>query len=316
MASKVMTLVTSPGDASHDDFSLRGIQVGRQDKLGNPILEILWLSPDYAIYRTPPGIFVHFSDNKVKEQAQRVAFTTICPELCELRFLTNKMYARRWHLSNLLSGQPLMSDDSDRSLFNHNIAQSIMLLMEDKVEDAKEIATAALDMAVARTTNDNTIRYLRWALLWAVLVMGGLGLFYLGLEYIPIMGIAEHSPLYLVACFYGVVGGCFSIITRVQSFEMKPCEQSNMNKWMALIRVMIGLIGGFAFFLLARSSLGAALINAATLTGWQGAALLGFLGGFAERMVQTVMQRTATGLEEKTGTPVQRARGKSRNRLV
>jgi hypothetical protein len=100
----------------------------------------------------------------------------------------------------------------------------------------------------------------------------------------------------------------------MQSFEMKPCQQSNMNKWMALIRIMIGLIGGFSLFLLVKSNLGIAVLKKDAIVGWQGAALIGFIGGFAERMVQTVFQRTATGMGGNSGTPVQRAReGRSNN---
>jgi len=312
MASTVVQLDISRCEASHEDFSLKRIQRGEHDKLGNKILEILWLSPDYAVYRTASGVFIHFSDDKQKEVEQRAAFTTICAELCELRFLTSEMRVKRWRLPGL-SGRrspEMQGGDPDHLIFNHNIAQSLMLLMEGKTDDAKAITTAALDMAVARVTNDNTIRYLVWALSWAAAVIGALGIFHFLVELVPIKGLSDQSPMFLIAWFYGVVGACFSIITRMQSFEMKPCQQSNMNKWMALIRIMIGLIGGFAFYLWAKSSLGSALVNEKTISGWQGAALIGFIGGFAERLVQSVFQRTATGLEGKTGTPVQRARVK------
>jgi len=301
-------------EACHDDYSLNGLQRGHRDKLGNKILEILWLSPDYAIYLTHLGVFIHFSDDKAVEKRQRADFTAICPELCELRYLTSETRpeSRGWRRPRRPVGDEGEAE-ARQSLFDHNIAQSLMLLMEGKTEDARAIATAALDMAVARVTNDNKIRYLREALVTALVLVAGVGIGHAVLQYDPIPGIGKESGLFLVACFYGIVGATLSIISRVQSFDMKPSQQSNMNKWMARMRVLIGLIGGFALYLLATSSLGSSLINAELLKEWRGAALIGFIGGFAERLVQSLFLRTAAGIEGKAGTPVQRARTAGRS---
>jgi hypothetical protein len=292
-------------DVSHDPFPLDKVQPGAYDKLGNKIIEVVWLSPDYAVYRTRQGVFIHFSDNREKEKEQRIAFTTICPELCELRYLTNEMAANhripgRFFRVLLFGRQP---EGLRHSMFDHNIAQSLMLLMEGKLDDAKAIATAALDMAVTRSTNDNTIRYLTAAMsstiIFSILLLGCHRAF-------PFIIPGAGNPgLFFVAAAYGVLGASFSIFTRVQSFQMKPSEQSKMNYWMAPLRIMIGLIGGLAFYLLAQSSLGQSFISEKLVEGWQGAALIGFLGGFAERLVQTVFQGTAAGIEGKAGTPVQ-----------
>ena len=297
-------------EVCHDDFPLARVQRGARDKLGNRITEVLWLSPDYAIYLTGEGVFIHFSDDKATAAQQRMAFTTVCPELCELRFLTGDMHGT--HLSPARFVHNIFYRAKQRgegnSLFDHNIAQSLMLLMEGKTDDAKAIATAALGMAVSRSTNDNTIRYVRASILSGLALSLIVYLLYVLFPQIVAGGQDGGIPRYFVAALYGILGAAFSIISRIQSFEMKPCQQSNMNYWMALIRMTIGLIGGLAFFLLARSVLGQSIVNPAATNGWEGAALMGFLGGFAERLVQTVFQRTAAGIEAKTGTPVQRAR--------
>lgn len=75
------------------------------------------------------------------------------------------------------------------TIYDHNMAQALMLLMESQAErssgnadeakntasHAKEIADRALDMAVKRVTADNTIRYVRTAVLaffvWTVLTL-------------------------------------------------------------------------------------------------------------------------------------------------
>ena len=58
-----------------------------------------------------------------------------------------------------------------------------------------------------------------------------------------------------------------------------------------------GLLGGLMPFLLASSSLGVTLIKPETLALWQGAAIIGFLGGSAERLVQTIFRRTGDAME-------------------
>jgi hypothetical protein len=133
-------------------FLLCELRAGVKDRLGNQIEDILWLGTSYAIYRSQKGIDIQFSDNRKEEDVQRRKFTEICPELCELRYFT-----------------PQISSGSNGSLYDHNIAQAMMLVMEDRAELGKKIARQALKMAVDRVTNDNTIRYVRFCLMsWLV----------------------------------------------------------------------------------------------------------------------------------------------------
>ena len=196
-----------------------------------------------------------------------------------------------------------------------------MLLMESKsdeareITEAKDIAKAALEMAVVRCTNDNTIRYVRAALIAAaaasVLVIG-IGLLVIGY---PPPALPESPPLaYFIATLFGIVGAAFSVITRVRSFRTKPCQQSNMNYLMARIRIVIGLLSGLVLYMFLRHPLSGGSIHTALQQDWGTAALVGFLGGFAERLVPTVFQGTAAAFEG-SGTPVQAAR-QNRSRAV
>ena len=286
------------------EILLEQVQVGKPDKLCNVVREILWCGVDYLIYRTDKGVFVHFSDCANREKEQRVAFTEICPELCELRFLTQGMRAGDmpwWRKHRAEDGD----DGAASSLFDHNVAQALMLLMEGKPQEAKSIAEAALEMAVKRSTTDNTIRYVG-ASMTAAFVTSVL---------IVLVGYAAYlqypaTQLYFVAAFFGVVGAAFSVATRVRSFEAKPCQQSTMNYVMARLRIGIGLVSALIFYLLSRESLGGAVIRPEVVQGPEGAALVGFLAGFAERLVPTVFRRATEAFEESSGTPVQLAKGR------
>ena len=52
-------------------FFLCELAVGKKDKLGNKVEEILWLARNYAVYRSHRGVHVHFSDCAREEDDQR-----------------------------------------------------------------------------------------------------------------------------------------------------------------------------------------------------------------------------------------------------
>ena len=280
-------------------FFVSQLKVGHPDKLNHKVLDILWCAPDYAVYRSERGIYVHFADCPDRERDQRKAFTQIAPELCELRVFTGRM--RRSYRSYVYrpSWFGLQVDEAD--LFDHNIAQALMLALEGQIEDAKRIVRAALSMAVRRVTNDNTIRYICACMFVAALWIISCSI---------IVQLLSHSNIcgkYFIASIFGAIGAVFSIISRIEAFEMKPCQQSNMNYWMSGIRVMIGIIGGVMLVLFLTKTL-----------SWndQGGkpedremvAALGFIGGFSERLLKNLIKRTADLISPTAGTAVQEAR--------
>src|SRR5262245_6874329 len=224
-----------------DPFDLAALAVGKPDKLGNTVREILWIGRQYAIYCSDKGVSVQFSDCPETEEIQRERFTEICPELCELRYLTAQMRpARRWRRS---------FHERTRILYDYSIAQALMLTMEDKIDAAKTLAKHTLDMAVRRATNDNTIRYFRAC---AICVLACIAI---GTALLLSLSISSHAGAlgwrpYVVGGMAGALGALFSIVTRAQKFELKPCNESRMNYWMSAIRIVTGVISAIVLLLL------------------------------------------------------------------
>ena len=147
---------------ARQSFRLGQLQVGQKDSLGSVVRVVLFRGAAYAIYRSDRGVYVHFSDDEAQEREQRRVYSTICPELCELRYLTSQMRGGLFNKLPLL-GRIFRNRDS---LYDHNVAQALMLLMESAAQrsvnqaDAaaqtekrgREIAERALDMAVSRVT--------------------------------------------------------------------------------------------------------------------------------------------------------------------
>jgi len=275
-------------------FKLSQLKEGEKDKLGHIVKEILWIGQQYAVYCTEAGVYVQFSDCTSVEKTQREKFTHISPELCELRYLTFEM--RSFWLPRLLTRRRHPS-----YLYDHNIAQAVMLVMEDRIKEGQDLAQEALKMAVQRVANDNTIRYLQWsATTWlTVLIAGAITLW------------AWRPSDLVVAAIFGSTGAMLSVATRLRDFKLQPCQQSDMNKLMAGTRIVVGLVSGAILLLLATTILKGELTKLLASMEWRGAAVLGLIGGFAERLVPGLLDRTAAKVEPQAGTPVQALRNET-----
>ena len=303
----------STNDTCTNPLYLRDLKCGAPDKLGNIVREIMWMGAQYAVYCSDKGIYVHFSDCPAIEKEQRERFSKICPELCELRYLTAQM--RGW--------QPWSPrQPPQHSLYEHNMAQALMLMMESHEAPAKQIAEQALAMAVRRVTNDNTIRYVRACLIFGGLcvAIGALALWLLAGQ----ADVAARWSPYVLGGMFGALGAIFSIVTRLEAFELKPCNESRMNYWMSATRVLIGVMSAVALLLFADTLMTDLLgkltdgVKHVTEIGgnqllWPAVAVLGFVGGFAERLIPNILRQTVSKLglpTDSDGTPVQAVRSK------
>jgi hypothetical protein len=302
---------TAPSASEHriqaPPLSLGDLKAGKLDLLGNTIQEILWCGTNYAIYRSDKGVYVHFSDHPDEACEQRQKFTVISADLCELRYLTNEM----------------MTDSKGRpnynGLFEHNMAQAIMLLMEDKIREATALARATLAMAVDRVSNDNTIRYVRTCLI-ALALCTTSGLIFLTMRRIFAGTHLSHLDIwnsFVICSMFGAAGAVFSIATRLQEFKLTPCIESRMNYWVGAVRVGIGLVASVVVLLFANAMYPHILTpsqaanessQAIIYEPWERIATLGFLAGFAERLIPSLLLQTINRIAITDGTPVQAMR--------
>jgi hypothetical protein len=293
--------VISEASACRRPLLLCEIGVDKPDKLQNIVREIFWVGANYAIYCSDKGVDVQFSDDPEEQKQQRKKFTEICPELCELRYLTSQMRSR----FRIPFFSPLLRKPGD-TLFEHNLAQAVMLILEDNLEEGKQIAQKALAMAVRRVTIDNTIRYVRSSLIFGVsfMVVGAIALLFHA-------RLGATGSAYLVAGMFGATGAVLSIATRLEAFQLQPCDESKMNYWMSAARVGMGVISAITLLLLANTIFDEPfhkLYPSIEWTSWQSAAMLGLIGGFAERLIPNLLQQTAGKMGPTVGTPVQAVR--------
>jgi hypothetical protein len=307
-------------DEPCEKFKLCNLKEGEKDRLGHLVEEIFWKEGQYAVYRSERGVYVQFADCPVKAANQQSEFTEISPELCELRYLTHEMRSR-W-----LFGRRSQADCHPSSLYEHNMAQAIMLILEKKKEQGKDLAKQALKMAVDRVTSDNTAKYFCWCLTyWVALISIGIVLLKHEQSVISIpdppgvtISTMEHSEgveAFIVAAMFGVTGAMLSVATRLRAFELHPWRRSLMNYLMALTRIFIGFVSGPILLLLGLTVLKqpmSGLLHDPNV--WQETAVLGLLGGFTERLVPNLLTQTSGQIESPAGTPVLATRSEQSSR--
>lgn len=288
-------------------FRRSDIVPGGSDALGNRISEILWLAQDYTIYRSRKGVYVQFSDCREVAYKQRARFATIGPKLCEIRYLTSRMGLARIGWRRGVSP----------NYYDHQIAQAMVDTLErsgaqidadthgsntatgQKVSPNMELLSSVLAMAASRVTNENRVLYLVSCFVAGIILTG------LATVLSDTVSIAQA---YLAAGSFGALGAVFSIAMRVQRLDLIPCQESFMNSVMGALRVFIGMLsGGILVLLLYTTSISTGieklLSRGMTIDKMVGSpltanalmylAVIGILGGFAERLVPNLLD-TAT----------------------
>jgi hypothetical protein len=270
---------------------LQAIKPGAMDKMEQPIQQVYLSGEDYTIYRTEQGVYAHFADCRWCERKQRVFYSEISEKLCRLRFLTSQI--ARWPLG-------LSSFNTHGGFYDHQVAEALYLALQKKPdrEKARKILDEGLRPADDRLTNENRTRYLI-ACLFACLLIGVPSIFTWRLYGSTAPLSNETWIAYLMAGAAGSVGAMFSIAIRIRYPAFKPCFHSVMNYLMGPLRVLTGFVAGSVILLIVNGTvLGEGirkLFETQSMTepspvGWKCVVLVGFLGGFAERLVPSLLR--------------------------
>lgn len=252
-----------------------------KDKMGDVIRQIYLLGEDYTIYRTSRGVNVNFADCRLRERQQRTYYAQIAEKLCRLRFLSSQMARGIFNRNG--------------GFYDHQLAEAIHLAMLRKTRKASEILDEGISLAEDRLTNENRIRYLLACLVVCLVFLGAL---WYGRSCTSLL--SETWMPYLVAGAAGAAGAVFSIAMRIQYLILKPCAQSVMNYFMGALRVLSGFIAGAIILVIITGTvLGegiaklfettSTLMAALSPASWKCILLAGFLGGFAERLVPSLL---------------------------
>jgi hypothetical protein len=273
----------TPDDAAAESRSRDGckvvadIRVNRHDSEEREIIEIYGRSSKlFAVYRVKGGdVWVQFADDQSTAAKQRAAVAKLC--------------GMRWDLDKLADGW------RREQHYHHELAGGLQLALTEEQVNAEGKISHALAALKEERQRFGRIYYMGFATITAVAL---LLLLSLGSELI--MPLQQPQENFWLAGKAGLVGAYFSIALAIRGRTVALDNDWMGNALEGAVRLIIGVIAGGFLLLAFGSGLVTDILSGGTsptntiIKGWQHAAVLGFLGGFAERMVPDLLKKTGT----------------------
>jgi hypothetical protein len=258
------------------------------DSGGERIDFVYFKRHDYAIYRrgTPPQVVVAHADDITVEDQQIAAISG----LLQLRD----------HLGHLI-------DDllpGSRENYRAQMADALRLGLEKQVAAAQALLAHAVEDALAAQARHGRLVYLQWT---AIAIVPALILILFGGYYYVPVGVGG-VPLLMMSAGAGAIGAFLSIAIGIRARTVAIEGDWKSNAVDAAVRVAIGMISAAVLFLLLDSGIVANIsAGEVALTGgrlnWQVALIIGFAGGFLERLVPDLLEKSAPPAKP-TATPL------------
>jgi hypothetical protein len=260
----------APPPPDTQPFGLKDIQIGKLDGRKIPISYIYAVQDDeYAIYQAGE-VMVHYADDPAKAQAQRKSLLPLS--------------SARAEVNSLLQGLDC------REICDRQLAYALQLALDGDVDAAKVTIAAAKAAVLAKRASRGRFQYLKWSYGAAALLMG---LLFLATRFYP---FEEPSSNLWLAAKAGLIGAAFSIALAIRGRTVALDTDRLDNVTDGTLRLVIGVISAGILLLLFRCGvvpslkIGDAELKGAALT-WQMVLVIGFLGGFLERLVPDLLEK-------------------------
>ena len=257
-------------DGALQRFGLKDIQIGKPDGR-KIIISHIYAAQDgeYAIYQADE-VMVQFADDPVKAQTQRKSILPLSSARAEVNALLQGLHCRE--------------------ICDRQLAYALQLALDGDLDGARATTAAAKAAVSAKRAARGRFQYLKWSYGTAVLLMG---LLFLASWLDPLQD--PSSDLWLAAQA-GLVGAAFSIALAIRNRTVALDTDLLDNVTDGTLRLVIGVISAGMLLLLFGSGvvpslkIGDADLKGAALT-WQTVLVIGFLGGFLERLVPDLLEK-------------------------
>lgn len=280
----VVETSSAPNSSDCSVVRLQDIVKGNKDSRGHVILDVLWVAPEFRIYRTRLGVLPHFSDDRAVAASQRAEFFKLFPELSQANEL-------------------LASSFTNNDFFRREVARGVVMAL-DPVTDtdaAKASLQAALDKAICYRCAGARVFY---GLLCAGLTLMAFGMLFLidnvvahlNLDWV----VADQLSRGTWAMAAGCAGALFATVTRLPQLDI-ACDGPLFSVYLnAICRMMIGGIAGGLIFLLLETNLLQDLVQNGMGGGTDAVTVApkflvllfwAFVAGFSERFIPDLLNR-------------------------
>ena len=273
-------------------FGVADICRGMPDSAGRPISRVFVKKSAFAIYEAEGQVFIQFSDDPGLAAQQAGASNPLLGPRRRLEYLAGGLSSERY--------------------YTQQIATALQAALEGDLDDAK----AVLADGIADATGDRARVGRKFYLLAA-----GILAIACAAPLIAAGGLLRHGAMptgmLLLSAGGGAIGAFFSIAIAIRARTVAPENDRNTNLIDGGLRISIGVIAGFALHLLLTggflSSFTTGNITApaggdeamaglvARHLAWRVFLVLGFVGGFFERLVPDLLERQQTADAATTG---------------
>lgn len=291
------------------------VAVGVTDFAGDIIRCVYSYNPPrYAIYRTATRVMVHYSDQEREALEQRRRLACLTPLRGQISGLIDGWHsAKAWFRKRLgaRSGgdgeadpQPAMHRLRKRAnRYDRRTADALALAIEGDVQTAMSLLAEVKNDIIGERTSIARIWYFLTALMIGTVIA------IVALAFTGFSVTAAHAPAIATAVAGGTVGAMFSIAVGLRGRTVLIDLQNRMNIFDAILRMLIGAIAGGLFLCLLLSRVLENVIQVEQLHAVDNEKynpllvfIIGFLGGFFERLVPDLLNQTNLGTEEGRGT--------------
>jgi hypothetical protein len=276
----------APESAHLSAGTTAGIRKDAYDNRGQKIEYVFFRRTNYVIYLADNRVSIQFSDSPAEATAQIKAIAELLP-------LRNK-------LQYLARGLPKNDERVDDSwCYLTQVADAMRLGLEGQIGMGRDILQGAIEDVTSLVERDGRVCYLKAAATgmaaWAIVsALGAAGTSWLGYDFIAKMFAASCS---------GAIGAILSIAIGIRNRTVAIDGDRRGNSMEAQVRILIGVISGVALYLILSSGLVSGIdwmLTADKPGAWKITLLIGFAGGFLERLVPDLLEKSATRLTSKT----------------
>jgi hypothetical protein len=271
-------------------FQIEDVVRNQLDDTGSPILKVYAKAPPYyAVYGTDERVKVQYSNSDAEAAAQRKGLAPLNGVRSQIDGLIDG-----WRKSNRFKGKA--------ARYDARVATSLILCLEGDPTNA----LASLN-DIKRDINEERISWARFEYLIAASAFSLLLLLIVLIACFFFSRGPLLTALWLAATG-GVIGAFFSIALAISNRTVLTNLRQRDNYCDAVLRITIGLLASLVLILLMRANLLKDFkINDVALSGTkittEAILILGFVGGFLERLVPDMLAKAASAAGADTTNP-------------
>ncbi|MDT7951080.1 MAG: hypothetical protein RQ966_06195 [Acetobacteraceae bacterium] len=263
------------------------VKVGGVDPAGVEITDVYKKSaPHYAIYRTASRVLAHYADDEVEAKAQSANLAPLNPIRGEINGLIDGWRA----------GGPKQLAKAVH--FDRRVADALSVALENDTTGALDVLKIVKTDIIDERTSWSRFVYLLAAFAASAIVI--LVVWLVLNRWSEVGGIPSNPAAWLLwfSLTGGTIGAFFSIAIGIRNRTVLTDLHLRDNVADAVLRVVIGAIAASVLVSLLKLkavsfSLGTLSVGDTVDGAWLSALVVAFAGGFSERLIPDLLEKTA-----------------------